>query len=155
MVDVFTTEKRSDVMARIRGRGNKRTEIALAALFRKHHVVGWRRHKRIQLFPKGSKSTSVRKTTNSVRPDFVFRSSKVAIFVDGCFWHLCPKHGMLPSTNEEFWQQKLEGNKQRDRRVTRLLRNAGWKVLRIWEHDVRSGDRVLLRVLRVLRAIRN
>jgi len=151
MVDVFTTKKRSDVMARIRGRGNKRTEIAFADLLRKHHVVGWRRHKRIRLVGRTTKRTPLQKTSRFVRPDFVFQSAKIAIFIDGCFWHSCPKHCTLPSTNEGFWQHKLEGNKRRDRRVTRMLRNAGWKVLRVWEHDMRTGNRVASRLLRIIR----
>src|SRR5580700_1892431 len=94
MVDVFLPSKRSDIMSRIRSRGNKATELALVGLFRCHRIAGWRRHERIF----GS-------------PDFVFRKRKVAIFVDGCFWHGCPKHATLPKTNRALWKEKLERNK--------------------------------------------
>jgi G:T-mismatch repair DNA endonuclease (very short patch repair protein) len=69
-----------------------------------------------------------------VRPDFVFLKSRMAIFVDGCFWHGCPKHATKPRNNAAFWKKKLAGNKTRDRMVNRALRRAGWKVVRIWEH---------------------
>ena len=75
MPDVFTKAKRSEVMSRIRGRGNKDTELALAKLLRRHRITGWRRNQPV--FGK---------------PDFVFPKLKLAVFVDGCFWHGCPKH---------------------------------------------------------------
>ena len=68
-----------------------------------------------------------------VRPDFVFRSERVAVFVDGCFWHGCPRHATRPVGNRKFWDAKLARNKARDREVSRALRRAGWTVLRIWE----------------------
>ena len=71
-----------------------------------------------------------------VRPDFMFRKERVVIFVDGCFWHGCPKHSNMPATNREFWLKKLTGNKGRDRLVTRALRKSGWGVVRIWEHEL-------------------
>ncbi len=106
-------------MSLIRGKGNKNTEIALLQLMRTHGIVGWRRN--VKAFG---------------RPDFVFRRYKLAIFVDGCFWHGCPKHSNLPANNGEFWAKKLTANKARDRLVTRTLRAKGWKVLRIWEHEL-------------------
>ena len=106
-------------MSRIRGRGNKATELALAKLFRRHKITGWRRNQKI--FGK---------------PDFVFPKLKLAIFVDGCFWHGCPKHGTQPKGNRTFWKKKFAANKARDRRVNRELRRLGWQVLRIWEHDL-------------------
>ena len=69
------------------------------------------------------------------RPDIVFGPSKVAVFVDGCFWHRCREHGTTPKTNREWWNQKLDANVARDRRVDAQLRNAGWQVLRFWEHE--------------------
>jgi len=71
-----------------------------------------------------------------VRLDFVFLKSRTAIFVDGCFWHGCPKHATKPANNRAFWKKKLGGNKMRDRLVNRTLRRAGWKVVRIWEHEL-------------------
>ena len=70
------------------------------------------------------------------RPDFMFRKERVVIFVDGCFWHGCPKHSNMPTNNRSFWMKKLTGNKGRDRLVTRTLRQGGWRVLRIWEHEL-------------------
>lgn len=117
--DVFTKAKRSEVMSKIRSKGNKATEVALAKLFRAHGITGWRRHYPI-----------------TGRPDFAFPKQKVAVFVDGCFWHGCPKHGTQPKGNSAFWTAKLETNKRRDRKVNRLLRSSDWQVLRIWEHDL-------------------
>lgn len=134
MTDVFTRRKRSEVMSQIRGRGNKQTEMALMALFGRHRVTGWRRHK--SLFG---------------NPDFVFPRFKTAIFVDGCFWHSCPKHATKPKNNASFWRKKLAGNKERDRLVTRTLRAKGWQVVRIWEHELKSGERVINRILQALK----
>ncbi len=116
MPDVFTKEKRSAVMALIRSRGNRDTELRMIALFREHGITGWRRNARV--FGK---------------PDFVFRAAKVAVFVDGCFWHGCPRHATMPASNRVFWEAKLARNAARDREVTRALRKAGWRVLRVWE----------------------
>jgi DNA mismatch endonuclease, patch repair protein len=119
MPDVFTKAKRSAVMSRIRGHGNKATELALMKLLRHHRITGWRRKQPI--FGK---------------PDFIFRKSKVALFVDGCFWHGCPKHYNIPVGNREFWKNKYAVNRARDRRVNRVLRKDGWRIIRIWEHDL-------------------
>ena len=70
------------------------------------------------------------------RADIVFTKARVAIFIDGCFWHGCPKHGTLPkTTNRLFWQSKIAANRQRDRKIKKQLQAAGWTVLRFWEHD--------------------
>jgi DNA mismatch endonuclease (patch repair protein) len=69
------------------------------------------------------------------KADIVFRSAKVAIFVDGCFWHGCPIHGTQAKANAEFWSQKIRQNQERDRDTTRRLRSEGWKVIRVWEHE--------------------
>ncbi|MCY1142470.1 very short patch repair endonuclease [Actinoplanes sp. Pm04-4] len=70
-----------------------------------------------------------------VRPDIVFTKRRVAVFVDGCFWHVCPQHGRQPTTNEWYWTPKLRRNMERDARVNDTLRDAGWSVVRIWEHE--------------------
>jgi DNA mismatch endonuclease (patch repair protein) len=85
------------------------------------------------------------------RPDFVFPRDRVAVFVDGCFWHACPLHGSIPETNKEFWSRKLLRNAARDREVTRTLKSKGWRVVRIWQHDLNSPDRVIRRIRRSLR----
>ncbi len=125
--DVFTRAKRSEVMSRIRGKGNKATELALAKLFREHSITGWRRHYPI-----------------TGKPDFAFPKHKLAVFVDGCFWHGCPKHATQPKGNKRFWQEKLAANKARDRKVNRELRARGWRVLRIWEHDLKGTRHALV-----------
>ena len=114
-------------MSRIRGRGNKDTELALAKLLRRHGITGWRRNQPV--FGK---------------PDFVFRQVRLALFVDGCFWHGCPKHATKPANNRAFWRRKLSSNKTRDRLVTRTLRKTGWRVLRIWEHELAKKNETRL-----------
>lgn len=71
----------------------------------------------------------------SVRADVVFPARKVAVFVDGCFWHQCPEHATMPRTNSDFWEPKLKRNVERDRQVNRALAEAGWTVIRCWEHE--------------------
>lgn len=70
-----------------------------------------------------------------VRPDIVFTARKIAVFVDGCFWHSCPDHGAIPATNTSFWEPKLQRTIERDKSVTVALKQEGWHVLRFWEHD--------------------
>ncbi|MDP2270467.1 MAG: very short patch repair endonuclease [Archangium sp.] len=82
------------------------------------------------------------------RADLLFRKARVAIFVDGCFWHSCPCHGTWPKNNSAWWKAKLDANKQRDARANSSLRASGWKVVRIWEHE--GAERALSRVLRAL-----
>lgn len=82
------------------------------------------------------------------KPDFVFPKQKVALFVDGCFWHGCPKHSCAPKNNQGFWKKKLEGNKVRDRFVTRELRKMGWKVVRVWEHELKNPEKVVAKLTR-------
>jgi DNA mismatch endonuclease (patch repair protein) len=123
MADVFSKEKRSDVMARIRSRENKDTELALIQVFRKHSIVGWRRH-----WPLPGK------------PDFTFPRKRVVIFVDGCFWHGCKKHSKPPKSNCDYWREKFARNRKRDRKINLYLRKQGWYVLRLWEHDLISKN---------------
>ena len=139
MPDVFSKAKRSEVMSRIRSRGNRDTELALARLLRANGITGWRRHLEIRKAESGKRKFKV-------RPDFVFRQLRFALFVDGCFWHGCPKHATKPANNRAFWKKKLAGNKTRDRVVNRALRLAGWQVLRIWECDLRNAKRILKRI---------
>ena len=158
MADVFTKAKRSEVMARIRSRGNRDTELALARLFRAHGIRGWRRQMRVRVRVTSDKWRVTRKARSlaasrgtrhpplTVRPDFVFPKLRLAVFVDGCFWHGCPRHATQPKNNRAFWQQKLAGNRRRDALVTRTLRRAGWRVLRVWEHELaRKNEARLLR----------
>ena len=70
----------------------------------------------------------------TVHVDIAFTKKKIAVFVDGCFWHSCPEHGSTPKSNQEYWIPKLKQNVERDRSTTQALQAAGWKVVRIWEH---------------------
>lgn len=124
MPDVFTQKKRSQVMAAIRSRGNKDTELELARILRANRITGWRRHQAL-----------------IGRPDFIFRRASLAIFVDGCFWHGCPKHGRKPNSNREYWLPKLRRNQQRDTEIKRALTKSGWNVLRLWEHELANRFR--------------
>jgi DNA mismatch endonuclease (patch repair protein) len=153
MTDVFSKAKRSDVMSRIRSRGNEGTEIAFVGILRKHRLKGWRRHHPLMLTSSSGRSKHCAARSRRVRPDFVFQEIKLAVFVDGCFWHGCPEHGTRPTGNRQFWESKLESNRARDRFVTRQLRRKNWSVLRIWEHQLEHGDRVAARVKRAIAQI--
>ena len=120
-------------MQAIRAKGNKSTELKMVKLFRENNITGWRRH-----LPLPGK------------PDFTFRKEKLALFVDGCFWHRCPKCYREPKTNAEFWKNKIENNVKRDRRVTSELKQAGWSVLRLWECQLKKPQRFLTRIQKKL-----
>ena len=83
-------------------------------------------------------------------PDFVFQQEEVAIFLDSCFWHGCPKHLRMPASNIDYWENKIAINKERDRRQTRELRKSGWRVLRLWEHELKEPERVIAKIRRAL-----
>lgn len=110
-------------MSRIRSTGNLTTEKRLRAYLVRARLSGWHIH--------GSELVG--------RPDFIFPREKVAVFVDGCFWHGCPRCGHAPKSNRKYWTPKLMRNRKRDRRVSRELRSLGWLVLRFWEHEIRSS----------------
>ena len=144
MPDVFTKANRSEVMSRIRSRGNRDTELALAKLLRRQGITGWRRHQMLRFnvqrpapnVERSKLSVGRWKFSLSVRPDFVFPALRVAVFVDGCFWHACPRHATRPRYHASFWRTKFAANRARDRLVNRSLRARGWRVLRIWEHEL-------------------
>ncbi|HUI07027.1 MAG TPA: very short patch repair endonuclease [Verrucomicrobiae bacterium] len=116
-VTTFGRLSRSELMSRIRSSGNLTTEIRLARLLRKSHMAGWRRGLAIP-----------------GQPDFAWPVLKVAVFVDGCFWHGhdCDRN-LKPKRNARYWQEKIQRNVARDRRVSRRLKKNGWTVIRIWE----------------------
>ena len=133
-MDFLTKHQRSRLMSRVHSKGNRKTELRLVAVFRAERIYGWRRN--YSLFGK---------------PDFVFPKLHVALFVDGCFWHCCPRHGSYPKSNRAFWTAKLEQNAARDRLVTETLRSDGWDVVRIWQHDLTKTN--LPRCLATLRKV--
>ena len=124
-------------MAAIKSKGNKATELKLVGIFHQNKIVGWRRN--LQLFG---------------NPDFAFPKRRLAVFVDGCFWHGCRKHFRKPSDNREYWHKKILRNQKRDKLVTKNLRNAGWRVLRVWEHSLKTPGLVAKRIKSLLSADR-
>ena len=152
MADIFTPEKRSQVMASIRSTGNMDTELKLMQLLREAGIRGWRRHAQIVIRHKPAIRGAKAETRLKVRPDFVFWRARLAVFVDGCFWHGCPRHGTQPKQNGEFWLAKIQRNQKRDRKVVRELKKADWRVLRIWSCAL--APRLVMRSLgRVQRAL--
>lgn len=133
MTDIMDKAARSERMALIRSKGNKSTELKALSIFRQHKITGWRRH--LPLIGK---------------PDFAFPKAKVALFIDGCFWHGCPLHVRPPKSRLEYWRPKLEGNKKRDARVTKELNEKGWRVLRVWECELKDPSRMLRSLSRML-----
>jgi len=128
MADVFDAEKRSDIMKRVKSKGNKSTEIKLIEVFGELGIKGWRRNYSV----KG-------------HPDFVFPSKKAAIFVDGCFWHGHNCRNTIPKDNAEYWNRKRERNIQHDKEITEMFVNRGWKVIRIWECELKKANRAALK----------
>lgn len=125
-------ENRSRNMRAIRSSGNKTTEARLVSLLRRHRVWGWRRHPADILG----------------NPDLVMRGQRVAVFVDGCFWHGCPKCGHIPKTNRAYWRAKIARNLSRDALISRRLRTLGFRVLRVRECDLKGRPKQCLRRIR-------
>jgi DNA mismatch endonuclease Vsr len=113
-------------MSAIHGKNTRSTERVLRSALMRAGIKGWRLH------------------VNEVlgKPDLYFPKQKLAIFVDGCFWHFCPKCGHIPKTRQPFWKGKIERNKQRDQRIKHFLTRTGINVIRIWEHQLRSDAQI-------------
>ncbi|MBM4029328.1 MAG: DNA mismatch endonuclease Vsr [Planctomycetes bacterium] len=122
-MDNVSRPKRSLIMASVKAKGNRSTELAIVSLFRGGHIVGWKRH-----YPLPG------------NPDFVFLKQRIALFVDGCLWHGCPRHCRIPHTNRKYWLRKIRANSTRDKRIRKHLQSMGWTVLRVWEHDIKTGS---------------
>lgn len=120
-MDTFSPKERSWIMSQVKSGGNRSTEMCLLAVLREQGITGWRR--KYPLYGK---------------PDFVFPKARVAVFVDGCFWHGHPQKCRMPKTNRAYWMKKIARNIARDRQVTRLLKEKGWKVIRIWEDCIQK-----------------
>lgn len=118
MADIFTKKKRSEVMSKVRNKDSK-----IEVKFRK------------KLWAEG-----FRYSKNSAKyfgkPDIALPKYKTVIFIDSCFWHGCKKHGSIPATRRKFWMEKIDRNIERDREVSRYYKKQGWKIFRIWEHDL-------------------
>jgi len=124
-VDKYDKATRSRMMAAVRSKGNRSTELRLAELLRQHGPSGWRRH-----YPVCG------------TPDFCWPKSRVALFVDGCFWHGCPRCRRAPKSNQKFWNAKVAENRRRDKKVTRSLRDQGWSVIRVWECQIGKASTI-------------
>jgi DNA mismatch endonuclease, patch repair protein len=118
------------------GRANRRTDTKPERLLRSNlHALGLRFRVDLRIKEEGV----------AVRPDIVFTRRRIAVFVDGCFWHRCPQHFHAPKRNLDYWGPKIEANVRRDERVAAALRAAGWYVARIWEHEDMTEAALALR----------
>lgn len=122
MSDTFSKKQRSKIMKAVKSKGNKSTEIKLIQVFKSQHITGWRRN-----------------ATLEGHPDFIFPKNRIAVFADGCFWHGHNCRNLRPSENAEYWQNKIKRNKARDKAITKKLTKKGWKVVRIWECEIKKN----------------
>ena len=121
-MDTVSKKKRSEIMRAVRSKDSK-----IEKLFReKLWAIGFRYRKNSSKY--------------FGKPDVVLSKYETVIFVDSCFWHGCKKHCRLPTTRKKFWAAKIDGNKQRDKKVNQYYKKTNWKVIRIWEHDLKKKD---------------
>lgn len=123
MADVFSKEQRSQIMRQVKRNFNKSTELRLIRFFKTHFITGWRRNYKIY-----------------GKPDFVFPKRRLAVFVDGCFWHGHNCRNTKPQDNKSYWDNKVKKNIERDISVSNILESKGWKVLRIWECQLKDTE---------------
>lgn len=116
-------DKRSRIMAAVKSTGSKSTERRLRAALVKFRIRGWQ----------------INVSHLPGKPDFLFSEQQIAVFVDGCFWHGCPKHYRRPSTSQTYWDAKVARNMARDKKNRARLRRAGWRVIRFWEHEIKDS----------------
>ena len=121
--DHVSPTTRSSIMRAVKSKGARSTERRLRAAIVANGLRGWRMH--ADELPG--------------KPDFVFPESKIAIFVDGCFWHGCPKCYRRPHSSQSYWDNKVAGNIARDKSRRAELRKSGWRVLRFWEHEIKAS----------------
>lgn len=124
MSDVFSKEKRSEVMKAVKSKNTKTTELKMIKIFKELKISGWRR-------------------TNPLigKPDFVFPQKRIVIFVDGCFWHGHDCRNVTPKENSDFWDNKRNYNRKHDEEINGILSSKGWKVIRIWECELKNKNR--------------
>jgi DNA mismatch endonuclease (patch repair protein) len=135
-MDIYNQEKRTEIMSRIRAKGSK-LEMQFSE----------------KLTERGISNFSLNCQNVLGRPDIVFPDKKIAIFLDSCFWHGCPKHYKAPASRQEFWDHKIQGNKRRDKEVSQELGRQGWKVFRIWEHSVKNKRCLKWWITRIINAV--
>lgn len=126
--------KRSAAMRAVRSKGNKSTELRLRMALIRAGISGWTLHEK----------------SLPGKPDFFFTKLRLAIFVDGCFWHGCPKCGHTPATRSAFWAAKFERNRARDLRNRLMLRKRRVSVIRLWEHQLKSSKNLSRAVERII-----
>ena len=126
-MDTVSTEIRSRVMAQVRSERNRSTEWRLRASLMRAGIRGWK----------------LNPTDLLGKPDFVFREQRLLLFVDGCYWHGCPMCYRRPSSNTEYWDAKVARNRSRDKKTTARLKRDGWRVMRIWEHQLANMTPVM------------
>lgn len=121
-MDTFSKAERSRIMASVKSRNAKSTELKFISVLKEKGITGWRRNYLL-----------------TGKPDFVFPRIRISVFIDGCFWHGCPSHCRMPSSNINYWNKKIEKNKIRDKKITKSLKMKNWKIIRIWEHEIKTG----------------
>jgi DNA mismatch endonuclease (patch repair protein) len=121
MADVFVKSLRAEVMRSVKSSKNKSTELKLIAFFKESGIKGWRRNYNLP-----------------GKPDFTFPQMKLVLFADGCFWHGHNCRNLRPGTNKDYWDRKINRNRERDSEITVLLESREWKVIRIWECNIRE-----------------
>jgi len=133
MTDVLTSAQRQLNMSRIRAK-NTGPEVKFRKFLWAEGIRGYRIHYKLP-----------------GKPDIVFTKKKIAVFIDGCFWHKCPICFQEPETRNEFWMKKIQSNIDRDKRVNEQLKKEGWKVIRIWEHEIRKEpEKVIKKIIKIL-----
>lgn len=135
--DIYSKKKRSKIMGSIKGRDNL-LELKFEKILKD---AGLKFKRNAEELPG--------------KPDVVFKNKKIIIFVDGCFWHGCKKHFSLPKSNQWFWKNKIEGNINRDKSINKFYKNMGWRVLRIWQHDMTRKSNKIAKILSVIKIKNN
>lgn len=132
-MDVLTKVQRRKNMQNIRSTGTKPERLIMGEL-----------KKRKVYF-----AANVKNITG--KPDIVFKRKKVAVFIDSDFWHGHPKYGHIPKSNTEYWEKKIEYNRKRDKKNNKALREKGWKVIRIWEHEIKKDlNKCIIKILKAI-----
>lgn len=126
-MDVFDKSERSRIMRSVKSRNTRSTELAMIKLFKDNHITGWRHNYNVV-----------------GHPDFVFLDKRIAIFVDGCFWHGHDCRNTRPADHADYWAKKRERNMKRDTEVTSRFESRGWTVLRIWECELKKKNMAVI-----------
>jgi DNA mismatch endonuclease (patch repair protein) len=130
MTDIVSKKKRSEIMSAVRSKDTKMEIVFKKAI----------RQKGFKYDKKSSKYFG--------KPDIVFKKYKTMIFLDSCFWHGCRKHCRMPASRKKYWRNKIERNKIRDKEVNRFYEKTGWKIIRIWEHEIKKDlNKVVLNTI--------